>query len=484
MPHRILVVAVLTLISSAITGAGQGAKFDSASIGAYVQKFVDLERFNGAVLVAVEDGIAFKHAYGMADFEWSIRNTTDTRFRLASITKQFTSMLIMQLVDEGRLSLDDRLADRVPYYRKDTGGKVTIHHLLSHTSGIPNFTSIPNMMRDHSRTPLRLRELVTQFCSGDLEFEPGEKFAYSNSGYVILGAIIEQVTGKAYEESLRERVFAPLGMNSSGYDHSETLIARRAAGYDRDLRGLRNCAYLEMSLPFAAGALYSTVEDLYLWDRALYGTQLLSEAARNRMFTPGIGGYAYGWFVGREAIGPGKAERTVMQHFGVINGFSSLILRIPEDRVLVVLLNNTGGTTLVPIAQGIEELLYGRAPKSPKESIASVLQRTIAEKGVEAAMAQCREIREKQAVDYDMDEEELERLGSSLLKDGKADEAIMIFKLTIEAFPGSWEPHDSLAEAYAAKGEQALAIQSYARSLELNPKNSRAVRRLQELIDR
>jgi len=450
-------------------------------IDALVKQYVELDQFNGSLLVAQGGDLILKKGYGMANFEWDIPNTADTRFRLGSITKQFTSMVIMQLVEEGRLSLEDKLADRLPYYRKDTGSKVSIAQLLNHTSGIPSYTSIPNIIKEHSRKALPLRDLVKTFCSNDLEFEPGSRFAYNNSGYVILGAIIEEVTGKSYEVVLKERVLDPVGMSASGYDHSEPLINRRAAGYDNGPDGLRNAGFLDMSLPHAAGALYSTVEDLYLWDQALYGTKLISEAGRAKIFTPGLSNYGYGWYVQKAPVGPSKAERTVFQHGGSINGFSSTIFRVPEDRLLIVLLNNTGGAPLTAMAQGIGDILFGREPQPPKRSIARTIQSTLKEKGIDAAIAQYRDIKAKNLPGYELGQRELNQLGYTLLTNGRTDDAIKIFAANAEAFPKAWNVYDSLAEAYAAKGEKTLAIKNYANSLLLNPENLNGIKKLQEL---
>ncbi len=484
--RNVLVVAVVLVLIAANPAARPQSSSTSISqkIDALVQRYVEFGHFNGSLLVTKGDGVILKKGYGMANFEWNIPNSPDTRFRLGSITKQFTSMLIMQMVEGGKLSLEDKLADRLPYYRKDTGSKVTIHHLLNHTSGIPSYTSIPNFFRDHGRQPLPLRELVTTYCSGDLEFEPGSKFVYNNSGYVILGAVIEQVAGESYEKVLQERILDPVGMKATGYDHSEALITKRAAGYENRLDGVRNADFLDMSLPHAAGALYSTVEDLYLWDRALYGTELLSEAGKKRWFTPGLSNYAFGWTVRNMPVGPDKAERLVIQHGGGINGFSSLLTRVPEDHTLIVLLDNAPSAALNLMTQGIGDILYGREPQPPKRSIARTLEATIREKGIEAAIAQYRDVKAGKAEDYDLSQGELNQLGYSLLQSGHTDNAIAIFKLNVESFPKSSNPYDSLAEAYAAKGEKELAIKNYAHSLELNPANTNGIRKLQELVNK
>src|ERR1044072_802000 len=190
-------------------------------------------QFNGIALVAENGKVIYKGAFGMANMEWEIPNTPDTKFRLGSITKQFTATLIMQLVEQGKIKLDGKLSDYLPDYRKDVGEKVTIHHLLTHTSGIPSYTGLPKFFEDVSRNPYKVDEFVKKYASGDLQFEPGSKFSYNNSGYFLLGAIIEKVTGKPYDEVLKEIFFDPFGMKNPAYAHYDTTLQNRAAGYSK-----------------------------------------------------------------------------------------------------------------------------------------------------------------------------------------------------------------------------------------------------------
>ena len=268
---RMTVVAVaLAAIQSLAMAQDKAARID-ALMAQYHQK----GQFNGTILVAEKRNVIIKKGYGMADMEWDIPNAPETKFRLGSITKQFTSMLIMQLVQEGKIKLDGKLSDYLPYYRKDTGDRVTIHNLLTHTSGIPSYTSLPGFFKNVSRDPYGVEEFVKKYCSGDLKFEAGSKFEYDNSGYFLLGAIIEQMTGRPYEKVLQERILDPIGMKDTGYDHHEAVLKKRASGYEKAPSGaIINAPYLDMSLPYAAGSLYSTVEDLYKWDQALYTDKL------------------------------------------------------------------------------------------------------------------------------------------------------------------------------------------------------------------
>ena len=452
------------------------------AIESLLKRHHELGAFNGAALVAENGKVIFKNGFGLADFEWKIENAPDTKFRLGSITKQFTATLVLQLVEQGKLSLDTPLGVALPYYRQDTGAQVTIHHLLNHTSGIPSYTGQPKFSSEVSRDPYEVRDFVLKYCSGELEFEPGAKYRYNNSGYFLLGAILEQVTGKSYAEVLEERILSPVGMRATGYDLAAPLLDRRARAYERSLRGVRNAPYLDMSLPFAAGALYSTVEDLYLWDQALYADQVLPKPARERMFTPNLEKYGYGWVIDKQPIGPGKAERLVVGHGGGINGFNTLIRRVPKDRHLVVLLNNTGGTNLDGMFAGIADILYGRTPVPVKQPVATAIYEAIEKSGVAAAVERYRELKASRAEEFDLTEPQLNNVGYELLAQKRTADAVEIFKLNVELFPQSGNVHDSLAEAHMKAGQKDLAIKNYAKSLELDPTNRNAVDQLATLL--
>jgi CubicO group peptidase (beta-lactamase class C family) len=244
---------------------------------------------------------------------------------------------------------------------------VAIHHLLTHTSGIPSYTDDMKRMEEVVLDPYPSAEFVAKYCSGDLQFEPGSRFRYDNSGYFILGAVIEAVTGKPYEEVLRERILAPLGIKNTGYDRPVPVLANRASGYTVTFDGFENARHMNMSLPFAAGALYSTVEDLYLWDRALAGDRLLSPEAKAVLFKPhvAIGGgtsHAYGWMVRQRPVPGSQAKTCSLFHGGVIFGFRSYIERLPDKGRLVVILSNTPEADVGALAGGIIDILYGEKP--------------------------------------------------------------------------------------------------------------------------
>ena len=474
---RLLICAIALLLSQqAAFAQDHAAKIQE--VLALAHKY---RQFNGSALVATNGKVIYKGGFGMANMEWNIPNTPDTRFRLGSITKQFTAMVTLQLVEQGKLKLDGKVSDYLPDYRKDIGSKVTIHHLLTHTSGIPSYTSQPGFFENVSRNPYKVDEFVKKYASGDLDFEPGSKYTYNNSGYFLLGAIVERITGKPYEQVLKENIFDPLGMKNTGYDHHDTIIPKRATGYRKTPNSYANAPYLDMSIPYAAGSLYSTVEDLYLWDQALYADKLISAQLKELMYKPFLQDYAYGWVVRNAAFKLNEQNVQVIEHGGGINGFTTLIQRFPKEKNLIVLLDNTGTGYLGRLTESIAKILYNQPYDPPKISIVSLLADTISAKGIEAGVAQYRELKAKQAATYDFAESELNQLGYQLLRSGKAKESIEIFKLNVEAYPQAFNTYDSLAEAYEAVKERELAIQNYKKALELNPQHTGAADALKRM---
>ena len=477
--RAIHLLAILSLLLPLAKAQTERARKIDELINAYHQ----LDQFHGSALVAEKGQVILKQGYGLADREFGIPNGPETKFRLGSITKQFTAVLVLQLVEQGKLKLEGKISDYLPEYPKKVGERVTIHQLLNHTSGIPSYTGFPEMFTKHSRNPFTPLELTRLFWEKDLEFEPGSRFAYNNSGYHLLGVLVEKVTGEPYEKVLGERILAPVGMKNTGYDHHDTILPKRASGYRAVLDGYVNAAYVDMSIPFSAGALYSTVEDLYLWDQALYTGKLLAPQSKELMFRPGLGNYGYAWFVDQATI-PGLDRKVPrVAHGGGIHGFSSLETRLTGERRLIVLLSNTPGRSrLSQINDGIMALLYGQAPAPPKPSIAQVLYQAIQEAGIHAAAARYRKLKAEQPEQYDFREPELNTLGYALMNEAqKVKEAIEVFKLNVEAHPKSSNVYYGLGEAYARDGEKALAIHYYQKALEVNPKNANAAKQLEKL---
>jgi CubicO group peptidase (beta-lactamase class C family) len=322
-----------------------------------VQYWVDAQQFMGAVLVARGDKILFKKAYGSANLEWNIPNTPTTRFRIASVTKQFTAAAILLLEERGKLKLEDPISK---YYADapDAWSRITLKNLLQHTSGIPDFTQEPDMETWMTQRTAPT-DSVKRVRDKPLQFEPGAEMRYSNTGYVLLGIAIEKASGTSYAAFLKQNIFDPLGMKDSGYDENEPILARRASGYMPGASGPVNAKYTDMSLPFAAGGLYSTVEDLLRWERALFGKKVLSESSLEKMIAPGKNDYGFGLYVTE------KAGRLVIYHGGGIAGFNSQLAHYPKDGVTVVALSNLNGFGADTIADQLGAVVHGETVNLP-----------------------------------------------------------------------------------------------------------------------
>lgn len=474
---KFLLLTVFVFSSQIIIPQTKAEKIESL-----LNEYYKFKVFNGSVLVAEDGKVIYKNGFGLANMEWNIPNTPDTKFRVGSVTKQFTAMLIMQLVEEGKLKLNVPITTYIPDYPKDKGDKITIHHLLTHTSGIPNYTSLPTL-NDFMRDPITPLDLVKIFWDLPLDFEPGEKFSYSNSGYIVLGYIIEKVTGESYEDVLKEKIFEPLGMKNSGYDHTEVIIPKRASGYDKVGTDYFNTSYLDMSVPYSAGAIYSTVEDLYLWDQALYTEKLLTKNYLDKMFIPYAKppfaeGYGYGWALDKKHIDNIDDSLNIIEHGGTINGFNSEILRITNSKDLIVLLNNTGVTKLNEISNKIIDILYDQPYELPEKPLLLSFTEILKEKGIEDA----EDFYSKKIEDGEKIPERLmNMLGYSYLNRKQYKEALGIFKLNIKAYPESFNVYDSYGEALMMNGDKEDAIINYKKSIEINPHNDNGIEKLKEL---
>jgi CubicO group peptidase (beta-lactamase class C family) len=262
------------------------------------------QAFTGAVLVAIDGKPVLRRAVGEANREWHVANTVDTRFRIGSTTKTFTAVTILRLVDEGKVALDAPVAEYVPNLPQAWAG-VTIKMLLSHTAGVPDYVFAPTFKDREARLVQMPKSLLALVREKPLDFPPGEGWRYSNTGFVLLGMVIEKVSGRSYADYLRDEFFTPLGMADTGYETEDAVMARRASGYMRTRDGWALGPFMAPSSAYAAGALYSTVDDLLKWDQALYGDRLVSKAGRDLMFADYRNHYGLGWQVdetwGRDA---------------------------------------------------------------------------------------------------------------------------------------------------------------------------------------
>lgn len=318
---------------------------------AYMRARVAVNKFNGTVLIGLESKPLFARGYGFANIEHEVPNTPKTKFRIASVSKQFLAAVVLMLEAEGKLKLDDKLEKLLPDAPKEWGA-VTVHQLLSHTSGVPENLrpAMPKGLWPLVTDPKHVYDVVKD---KPLDFKPGEKFSYSNTGYALLGRVVQQITGRPYEEVLKERVFDPLGMRDTGVDDRRLVLKNRASGYGRYKGDPVNPAYIEMSLVYASGSIYSTVEDLLKWDSGLSEGKLLPKKELDLMFAPQKSNYACGWIV------INRRGRKTAIHDGALPGFRAEVLRQPDQKLYVAVLSNFEGTPVLNVAYDLSAIAQG-----------------------------------------------------------------------------------------------------------------------------
>lgn len=320
----------------------------------------------GAAVIVMRDGqVILRKGYGLANLELGVPVAPEMVFRLGSITKQFTAVSILMLAEAGKLALSDDVTKYLPDYPTH-GQSITLENLLTHTGGVKDLEFLPARLAV-ARQDLTPTELIALFKDEPLDFAPGTQWAYSNSGYILLGAIIEKVSGLSYAEFVQQRIFTPLGMEHSSFDNPTQLIAGRVAGYARTEEGFANAEFMSLTQPYAVGALASSLDDLAKWDAALYSDKLLKQATLQRAFQSATlkngraTGYGYGWAAGN------YLGHSINEHNGGINGFSTQMIRLPADKVYVAILSNCEncGTPLGSLAFKIAAMLIGKPYQDP-----------------------------------------------------------------------------------------------------------------------
>jgi CubicO group peptidase (beta-lactamase class C family) len=459
------------LICSVHAHASQAEQ--ASKIASLMSALHERGQFNGAVLVAAQGNVLYRGAFGKANFQTGTDLTPETPFCLASVTKQFTAMAIMMLAEQHKLDYDDPVAKYVQEFaRSERTSRFTLRQLLTHTSGIPDFGDLA--INDFLLTQKGLIEGLLEKES--LFSRSGQKYRYSNPGYVLLAIVVKRVSGESYSDFLEQRIFKPLGMGSTFvYDNPLKRDRRAATAYDQF--GQEDDVHATF-IP-GDGGIFSTVDDLLKWDQALYTDKLLPQTALAVAFTPGkveegTSTYGFGWNVSED--GGGK----YLWHTGSAAGFRAFIERRLTERLTIILLTNQGNSKRMEINDAILNILAGRPYVMPRMSGASKLHGVIRESGIQAALQLYDSL--NKGADYDLGESELNTLGYQLLYgDRRVEDAIAIFKLNATKHPLSSNAYDSLAEAYRTHGADQLAISNYQNAVMLDPSNLHAVAMLKEM---
>ncbi|HSV88637.1 MAG TPA: serine hydrolase [Bacteroidales bacterium] len=488
MKRFLTILFIQTVIISVAVSAGPSQRIDSL-----MKLYHEHNNFYGAVLVAKNGEVLFSGGYGLANIEHGVPNTPNTRFRIASISKQFTAMLVLQQVAAGNMELSDPIRRFIPDYPAPQGDIITIHHLLSHTSGFPHYAGIPDFFQLYGRREFTHREFVELFWDLDLLFEPGTRFNYSSFGFYLLGYILERVTDKQFPQLLREKILAPLGMNATGIVDHEEILPNKASGYDLILNGFQMAEFRDLSTALATGDMYTSPLDMVKWDRALRQYTLLDKELQDRKFDTVKSGFGYGWVMGYHSITENDSV-FFQRHTGGTNGFTSIGTRLLPDGYYILVFCNTRPGEIRPVERDIIRILYGHEPQF-RPSSAIKAARLLESQGKEAAINFLRTTAVTGNPDQQNEEGEEQlaplgglrfetrvadilQVGNDLIRVGRNEEAITFMRLATEKYPESVPAWLALGDRYHAAGKKYLAIQAYARALTINPEHRGALERI------
>lgn len=394
-PGRLPVVLLCTLIAVAAAAAGTVDDGDGdvgARVDALLSRYHEHDLWNGTALVVVDDEVVLRKSYGPADRTWDRPNTPETRSRIGSITKSITALAVLTLVRDGRIDLDAPVHTYLPEWDEAVSGRITVRHLLAHTSGLP--PERPSVGLTEYRQPLTWDDFMQGLNETPLRFDPGTGYTYSNVGYYVLGLVIEAASGREYEGYVRDAILDPLRLDDTGFALGHRILPGLAEGYEAlGAPGLyRKADWMDLSWIVARGNMISTVDDLRRLDLALRGDDLLPDDLRTEAFTPGPGRYGLGWWIREWPIDDDGTTRTVIEHSGVGLGYRAIMVRIPEDRSLIVLLGNSEPIPTKEIAETLFRSLYRDDEPLPDPPPTHEILSLLFDEGLDAALARYREL--------------------------------------------------------------------------------------------
>ena len=478
-----LVMAVLLAILTGIPRSAM-AEASPAELKQLVDSYAANRNFNGVVLVAQHGRVMYRAAYGLANREWQVPSSADSVFRIGSLTKPVTAILVLQLVQEDRIRLDGTLGEYLPaLYGGTPAAAVTVAQLLNHTSGI---TDLPGNYNDpwwqtEARQSFTPEDFAKAWIPGKLQSPPGTTWRYNNAGYFLLGLIVEKATGQSYASNLRQRILDKAGMKDSGLYQARDVIPRLATGYETkpDLSLVRPMP-IDPTVLFSAAGVYASADDLFRLDRALHGDALLTERWRQAMWTNHASDYGYGWNIEKWPL-PSGEKYTVVSHTGSVPGYQNYWLRAEQDDSTVIILDNYWqGDTVVTLGRDLMEVLHGKPMTPVKKNLGDLLVPLAISQGAEA-MTLAYEGLGTNVNQYDVSERAVNTLGYRLLRLKYVPEAVKVFQWNASTHSGSVNVHDSLGEAYRANGQRDQAISSYRKAAELAPDNAHVREMLKEL---
>lgn len=458
---------LVALLAPVILAVAPGGEIPSnaeivARLKRYMSDAVQFDHFSGAVLVVRKGRVLLSEGYGMANAELKVPNKLSTKFRIGSVSKQFTAAAIMQLQDRGKLKISDPISKYVENAPVTWKG-ITLKHLLNHTSGLVNYTTLAAASGDFLKVPHSHEQVLALFRDRPLESKPGEVYNYNNTGYFLLGLAVEKCSGRTLGDYLRANIFKPIGLTNTDAETNPAAAANRALSYRIDEGLFTRAPLIDMRNLFAIGGLSSTVVDLWKWERALRAGKVISKAAVSEVLSPGKGDYGYGWII--DKIG----GRRRIYHDGGVADFSSSLQRLTDADITVIAISNRGDDGGIRVAYDAVGWMCG-IPATVR-----AIQPELFSQSAEASFKMVTEMRKKFPI-FDIGERKVNELGNYLVISRRKPQAIELFKLNVLLYPKSSEAHYRLALNYSWAKENDLAMKHIDKALQLNPKHQDAAK--------
>jgi len=436
--------ATLVMLSLFLPGSVYADSLTN-EIEAVIKPYVSHHVFSGAVLVAKNGKVIYQQGHGLANREWKLSNTPQVKFQIASMTKSFTAALILKLVEQDKLSLDDTISQHLPEFDKKKGEKITISHILSHRTGLPRAFIIPGWFTGKFSGQVSNKEFADVIGKQDLLFEPGTEARYTNLGYFLLGLIIESATGQTYEQVLQQQLLTPLNLINTGIAHHSSVLSLRASGYRVAKNGgYKNQSYINLKVFGAGSAMYSTVQDLFKWDQALYGTDFLNAESKKFLFGPRDN---FGFYVQRFPLGEDGIEPNSTIANGELLGFSSVMTRFVDQKHTIIILSNNAinSTEKFRLTLDIAKILYNVKNDKTKLPLSFLLTKGLVNGELGESIKTYRQNKSL----YLVEEAALISVAQQQLWSRQSENAIELFNFIIEKFPDSAQAKRLLTEAKA-----------------------------------
>lgn len=479
---KIVFLLLATLSISAATAQEMLDAKKATIIGQIAKGYASEKGFSGSILIGQGDEIFYESSHGLANYDYKIPNTSSTKFRLASLSKQFTAAALILLEQQGKVDFEKPISTYLGTLKPEIGEKISIHHILSHSSGLGR--DIESLSKkDLGKGYISLPAIISLINKSSLFFEPGEKMSYSNQGYALAAAIIESVTELSYGQAMNELIFKPLDMKDTGHETSSMLMPNRAKGYISLPDDIINAAYEDKSYVIGAGSIYSTTHDLFLWGRELLSGNLISKENKDRLFSRQAGRYGYGWYIDTYVWFPVNDENQALNphHDGGSPGFEANMSLLTKHNMVVIILSNKLPSHLNGLSNRITNVSLGFEESLPKADGSHQLFTTLFERGVPAAQALVKEWMASGKKYMLPSSGDILLVGRGYMDSNIHEKAILTMDFLIKVRPSWTYPYLFKGIIMEKLGKTQEAIEQYEKVLQINPKQSNAAGRMSML---